>query len=122
MRRLRKALSVRLHWQGHEQAATTIDLSAGGMLLSARSIIAPGTHVFGTLVIPNGPEMTFEAQVRWAQQADKRVPALAASLNRMGLRFDSAPAEAYYQLLSFLWKRSSSRARAESIEASGALR
>jgi hypothetical protein len=106
MQRLKRSLHVRLNESGRALVARTIDVSAGGMLISARSVLAPGTRATGVLVLDDGTEMPFEVEVRWARKVHSNLAVAGFNhLNRMGLRFVSTPSEPYYQLLLGMWNR-----------------
>ena len=106
MQRLKRSLHVRLYESGREVVARTIDISSGGMLISARAVLCPGTRVKGVLALEDGSEMPFEVEVRWARKVSSNLAAAGLThLNRMGLRFVSTPSEPFFQLLFGMWNR-----------------
>jgi PilZ domain len=99
MTRLRKRLQVKFEKkEGGAGMGFTENVSATGMLVHSNFICKPGTSLTGTLQMPGGGEVRFEAQVRWASKAEGPLAQLVK--NSMGLRFVVAPEERFYQLLA----------------------
>lgn len=91
--RVRKRLRV-LYGEGADQRlGFTTNLSRTGCCINAALVFAAGTRVRGTLELPHGHNISFEAEVVWSRkfagQASLRVP------NVMGLCFVSSLGEVY---------------------------
>jgi steroid delta-isomerase-like uncharacterized protein len=98
MKRFRKRLQVTFEGKGGAGMGFTENVSATGMLVRSNAVCAPGTPVRGTLQLPDGGEVRFEAQVRWSHRAEGALAGLKKS--SMGLRFMTPPEERFYQLLA----------------------
>ncbi len=98
MTRFRKRLQVNFEGKGASGIGFTENVSATGMLVRSNAVCAPGTSLKGTLQLPGGGEVRFEAQVRWAHRAEGALAGLRKS--SMGVRFLVPPEERFYQLLA----------------------
>jgi hypothetical protein len=98
MTRLRKRLQIKFEGKTGSGVGFTENISPTGLLVNSNFTVAPGTTLTGTLQLPNGGEVRFEAQVRWARRAEGPLAQLIKS--QMGLRFMVPPEERFYQLLA----------------------
>ncbi len=97
MTRLRKRLQIKFEGASGSGVGFTENVSATGLLVHSSHVCAPGVAVQGTLQLPDGGQVHFEAQVRWSRRAEGPLAQLQKSL--MGLRFLVPPEERFYQLL-----------------------
>jgi predicted thioesterase len=97
--RSRKRLRVMFEDGNRQHAGFTTNVSRNGLSLQSTSVLVPRTRVRGRLALPDGQEATFEADVQWARQL---LGTVGQPQNAMGLRFSTAPGEAYLALLSTL--------------------
>lgn len=103
IRRVKKRLQVVFEVEGQTRNGVTVDLSTGGMLIESRMISAPGTGLRGTLVLPSGEKMPFEAEVRWAYRVPSELQRV--QLSTMGIQFVGLPEEPYFKLLRRMWSK-----------------
>jgi hypothetical protein len=97
MTRLRRRMQIKFEGTSGAGMGFTENVSATGLLVHSSHVFAPGTAVHGTLQLPGGNQVHFEAQVRWSRRAEGPLAQLLS--NSMGLCFLVPPEECFYQLL-----------------------
>jgi len=93
--RVRRRLRVVFEHDPRRPAFTT-NLSRDGLCISSDWVGEVGTPVSGALVLPDGRQVNFEAEVRWVRKARGRD---LKDKNTMGVEFAIPPGQAYDSLL-----------------------
>lgn len=90
--RLRRKLRV-VFEHDPQLAAVTVNISKHGLCVASDYVVASGSPISASIVLPDGRPVTFTGMVRWSRK--QRGESTLASTNTMGIRFTVPPGEAY---------------------------